>query len=152
MGSRVSTIVVGVDGSESARVALRFAFEEARRRGAAVRAVVAWQPPVGGDDAGLAMIDTGSLVEELSGEAYARLARELDEVADLAGDVTVERIAREGRPASVLLEEAAEADLLVVGSRGLGGFRGLLLGSVGQQCAHHAPCPLVIVPHARGLD
>jgi nucleotide-binding universal stress UspA family protein len=49
----------------------------------------------------------------------------------------------------VLLEEAADADLLVVGSRGLGGFRGLLLGSVSQQCAHHAPCPLVIVPHHR---
>ena len=51
----------------------------------------------------------------------------------------------------MLLEEAQDADLLVVGSRGLGGFRGLLLGSVSQQCAHHAPCPLVIVPHARDL-
>jgi nucleotide-binding universal stress UspA family protein len=51
----------------------------------------------------------------------------------------------------VLLEEAQDAELLVVGSRGLGGFRGLLLGSVSQQCAHHAPCPVVIVRHVRDL-
>jgi nucleotide-binding universal stress UspA family protein len=54
-------------------------------------------------------------------------------------------VVREGQPARVLLDEARDADLLVVGSRGLGGFRGLLLGSVSQQCAHHAACPLVIV-------
>jgi nucleotide-binding universal stress UspA family protein len=145
----VSTIVVGVDGSESARAALRFALQEARLRSAAVRAVVAWQVPVGAYEAALA---TGSLGEELSGAAHDRLAHELDQVADVAGDVTVERIVREGGPAGVLLDEAADADLLVVGSRGLGGFRGLLLGSVGQQCAHHAPCPLVIVPHPHELD
>jgi nucleotide-binding universal stress UspA family protein len=63
----------------------------------------------------------------------------------------VTKVVREGSASHVLLEEAADADLLVVGSRGLGGFRGLLLGSVGQQCAHHAPCPLVIVPHRREL-
>jgi nucleotide-binding universal stress UspA family protein len=60
----------------------------------------------------------------------------------------VERVVREGQPAEVLVEAAEDADLLVVGSRGLGGFRGLLLGSVGQQCAHHARCPVVIVPKA----
>ena len=53
----------------------------------------------------------------------------------------------EGQAADVLVTEAKDADLLVVGSRGLGGFRGLLLGSTSQQCAHHAPCPLVVVPH-----
>jgi nucleotide-binding universal stress UspA family protein len=51
-----------------------------------------------------------------------------------------------GQPAHILLEEAANADLLVVGSRGLGGFRGLLLGSVSQQCAQHCPCPITILP------
>jgi nucleotide-binding universal stress UspA family protein len=61
-------------------------------------------------------------------------------------------VVREGAPARVLLEAASDADLLVIGSRGLGGFRGLLLGSVGQQCTHHAPCPVVIVPHERELS
>jgi len=55
----------------------------------------------------------------------------------------------EGTAAAALVEESRGADLLVVGSRGLGGFRGLLLGSVGQQVAHHAACPVVIVPHGR---
>jgi nucleotide-binding universal stress UspA family protein len=54
-------------------------------------------------------------------------------------------ILREGQAAEVLVAEAHDAELLVVGSRGLGGFRGLLLGSVGQQCSHHASCPVTIV-------
>ena len=57
---------------------------------------------------------------------------------------------REGSAARVLIEEARNADLLVVGSRDLGGFKGLLLGSVSQACAHHAPCPLLIVPTRGG--
>jgi len=56
-------------------------------------------------------------------------------------------VLREGQAADVLVAESQDADLLVVGSRGLGGFRGLLLGSVGLQCAHYAGCPVVIVPH-----
>ena len=79
------------------------------------------------------------------------LERALEEADGRAAGVEVETVVREGAPAGVLLEEAQDAELLVVGSRGLGGFRGLLLGSVGQQCAHHAPCPVVIVPHARDL-
>jgi len=61
--------------------------------------------------------------------------------------VSVTRILRQGHAAQVLVAEAHDADLLVVGSRGLGGFKGLLLGSVGRQCAHHAACPVVIVPN-----
>jgi len=59
--------------------------------------------------------------------------------------VEIERRVVEGRPAAVLVDESQGADLLVVGSRGHGGFAGLLLGSVSQQCAHHAACPVVIV-------
>jgi len=59
--------------------------------------------------------------------------------------VEIERRVVEGRPAAVLVNESQGADLLVVGSRGHGGFAGLLLGSVSQQCAHHAACPVVIV-------
>ena len=57
----------------------------------------------------------------------------------------IERRVVEGAPATVLVDESRQADLLVVGSRGHGGFAGLLLGSVSQQCAHHAACPVVIV-------
>ncbi len=64
--------------------------------------------------------------------------------------VPITSIAREGQAAEVLVTEAKGAELLVVGSRGLGGFRGLLLGSVSQQCAHHASCPVLIVPSANG--
>jgi nucleotide-binding universal stress UspA family protein len=64
-----------------------------------------------------------------------------------APDAPIETRALEGQPATVLIDSSKDADLLVVGSRGLGGFRGLLLGSVGAQCAHHARCPVLIVPH-----
>ena len=65
------------------------------------------------------------------------------------GGVDIERRVVVGAPGAVLVAESREADLLVVGSRGHGGFAGLLLGSVSQQCAHHAACPVVIVPHTR---
>jgi nucleotide-binding universal stress UspA family protein len=146
----VSTIVVGVDGSESARDALRFALEEARLRGASVRAVAAWHVPV--TAYGDAFVPPNhELLSELEPQARRELERALADAGEQAAGVEVEPVVREGAPARVLLEEADKADLLVVGSRGLGGFRGLLLGSVSQQCSHHAPCPVVIVPHEREL-
>jgi nucleotide-binding universal stress UspA family protein len=146
----LSTVVVGVDGSESARAALRFALEEARLRGAGVRAVSVWHLPAVAYG-GAFVPPAPGLVAELEPGARRVLERALDEARDAVGDVEVETVVREGPPVRILLEEAQEADLLVVGSRGLGGFRGLLLGSVSQQCAHHAPCPLVIDPHGQDL-
>jgi nucleotide-binding universal stress UspA family protein len=151
MGAGMSSIVVGVDGSEGARVALRFALEEARVRGANVRAVAAWHVPALVYEGSFATPDT-RLLDELAADTAQTLARAVEEAVEEGSDVVVETVVREGQSADVLLDEAADADLLVVGSRGLGGFRGLLLGSVGQQCAHHAPCPIVIVPHDRKLD
>jgi nucleotide-binding universal stress UspA family protein len=143
-------IVVGVDGSGGARDALRFALEEARFRRAAVRVVAAWHVPVAAYGGAFVPPDP-ALVAEPDPDARRAAERALEDAGDLADDVDVETVVREGAPAQVLLEEADDADLLVVGSRGLGGFRGLLLGSVSQQCAHHAPCPVVIVPHRRQL-
>ena len=143
-------IVVGVDGSESARAALRFALDEARLRGAAVRVVGAWQVPIGAYGGAMVAPDPG-LVSELEPKTTRVIERALEEARDAAAGLEVETIVREGAPSGVLLEEAQDAELLVVGSRGLGGFRELLLGSVSQQCAHHAPCPVVIVRHVRDL-
>ncbi len=140
----MSGIVVGVDGSENSIRALRFAIEEARIRGCAVKAVHAWHVPPLAYEAGWAPapLDFGTF-EEIGRSA---LARSLEE-ADAAGSgVEIVPVVREGQPAAVLIEEAEGADLLVVGSRGLGGFRGLLLGSVSQQCAHHASCPVAVLP------
>ena len=144
-------IVVGVDGSESARAALRFALDEARLRGDAVRVVGAWHVPVAVYGGAYVPPDPG-LVRGLEPQMLLVLERALEETSETAADLDVETVVREGAPASMLLEEAQDADLLVVGSRGLGGFRGLLLGSVSQQCAHHAPCPVVIVPHGQELS
>jgi nucleotide-binding universal stress UspA family protein len=140
-----ATIVVGVDGSEGAVQALEFALEEARIRHADVKAVAAWH--VAG-----AAYDTGWVPVSVDPSDYEKIARaglekSLQEASVAESGVTVTQILREGQAADVLVAEAHGADLLVVGSRGLGGFKGLLLGSVGQQCAHHAMCPVAIVPN-----
>ncbi|HEU5404726.1 MAG TPA: universal stress protein [Gaiellaceae bacterium] len=140
------TVVVGVDHSEGAKEALRFALEEAKLRGASVRAVHAWTfvpPGAGFMEAEHTWADVD--VSELHGAAEAALESTIAEVSAADTGVTIERRVVEGSPAGVLVDEARDADLLVVGSRGHGGFTGLLLGSVSQQVAHHAACPVVIV-------
>lgn len=135
-------IVVGVDGSQAAREALRWAIDEARLRNAIVEAVYAWHQPF---MAGFMMegeLDLGHYEEE----AQKILDSAVDGMND-RGDVTIERKLVAGSAAGALVDEAKGAALLVVGSRGRGGFSGLLLGSVSQQAAHHAPCPVAIIPH-----
>ena len=146
----MSTIVVGVDGSEGARTALRFALQEARLRGADVRVVAAWHGPASMYGGELVPPDP-ALVAHLGAVARRAVELALEAAGDLADGIALETVVQEGPAARVLLDAAHDADLLVVGSRGLGGFRGLLLGSVSQQCAHHASCPVVIVPHRREL-
>jgi len=89
------------------------------------------------------------VIEDVRRAAEKLVESELAELGSALSGVDVERTVVEGAAAPALIEAAEGADLLVVGSRGRGGFAGLLLGSVGQQCAHHAPCPLVIVPPAK---
>jgi nucleotide-binding universal stress UspA family protein len=145
-GSR-GTVVVGVDGSAGARRALRWAAAEARLRGSRLLIVHAWNQayldvllvgPLGGFSSAAA--DMHEAAERLLEKATAGLDGE---------GVEIECRLVEGGAPEVLVAAAAEADLLVVGSRGHGGFAGLLLGSVSQQCAHHAHCPVVIVPAPR---
>ena len=136
-------IVVGIDHSDGAKAALRFALEEARLRRAKLRAVHAWKFDYLEAPGLMRTLPPGEY-ETLHSAAEAALDATFKEVGNAEG-VEVERRVVQGAPAGVLVEESRGADLLVVGSRGLGGFAQLLLGSVSQQCAHHAKCPVVIV-------
>ncbi|MEU8518062.1 universal stress protein [Streptomyces sp. NBC_01216] len=134
-------VVVGVDGSPASREALRWALRHARLTGATVTAVGIYDVP--GATAWSAPAVDAAFDEEQAREA---LTEELGSVLAPGDDVPpVEHHLVRGNPAKVLIEAAAGAELLVVGSRGRGGFASLLLGSVSQQCAMHAPCPVVIV-------
>ena len=137
-------IVVGVDGSETAKAAVRWAAAEARERGATLELVAAWDVPTNTYGFSLAPI-TDDVVTGLMKAAEENVGNALEVVRAEAGDVEATTTVLEGQAARVLLDVSNGADLLVVGSRGLGGFRELLLGSVSQQCAHHAACPVVIV-------
>ena len=146
-----SLIVAGVDGSEHSLAAIRWAAEETRIRGARLRLVAAWKastlmyaaeafpPPF--------TVDLESEVrrkaEQMLEQAFAAVAGELE-------GIEVERWVRNGPAANVLCDASTVADMLVVGSRGRGGFSGLLLGSVSHQCAQQASCPVVIVRGAPG--
>jgi nucleotide-binding universal stress UspA family protein len=131
-------IVVGVDGSEGSKAALRWAARQATLTGACLDVVMTWEVPVlpygvwaGYDASGQAQETLDATVEEILGSSKP--------------DHLVATVI-EGRPECALLEAAKKADLLVVGCRGHGLFGGLLLGSVSQRCATHASCPVVVVP------
>lgn len=150
----MAVIVVGVDQSEGAKAALRFALEEAKLRRATLRVVHAWQYGyIGATGVEGAYPALGGDIKELRAGAETALAETLRESIPEADTVEIERRVVEGRPAAVLVAESRDADLLVVGSRGHGGFSELLLGSVSQQVSHHAACPVVIVrPKAKDGD
>jgi nucleotide-binding universal stress UspA family protein len=154
----MAKVVVGTDGSPSAQRAVRWALGEARLRGAALHIVYAWMVPFVDalPEPWLIATPVGHTDDELH-DRLAAGARELLEAAvaeAMAAEPGLDVIGElaEMRPAAALLGAARDADLLVVGSRGHGGFAGLLLGSVSSQCVHHAPCPVVVVPaeHAEG--
>ncbi len=135
-------IVVGFDGSEGARAAFRWALDEARARQAPVRLVHAWQPAFVGGDAFLPVsADSQAMAQVAEHTLHAAVADEGTE------GVTVEHVAVCGSAPEALMQEAADATLVVVGSRGRGGFAGLLLGSVAQQLARHSETPVVVLPH-----
>lgn len=138
----VGPIVVGVDGSASSELPLRWAAEQARLTGQELHAVISWDPPIPYD----APV-TGEF--DWEGDAAGTLAKTVENVlGEAAGREVVRHVVR-GRPARVLVHAAGDADLLVVGSRGHGGFSGLLLGSVSQHVIAHAGCPVVVVHEQR---
>jgi nucleotide-binding universal stress UspA family protein len=171
---RVGRIVVGVDASPDARKALAWAAAEARVRQAQLQVVHAYHarelavpvyfpsqhavPSLTIADTeelpqaemGAAVHDRAEVEEAFRGKAEQLLDVLLAELDETASGVDVQRTVEEGRhPAEVLLDLSSDADLLVVGSRGQGGFGELLLGSVSHACVLHAVCPVVVVPDRR---
>jgi nucleotide-binding universal stress UspA family protein len=139
----VEKVVVGIDGSDASKAALRWAVEDARARGAEVVALHAYEVPVPAADAvPVAPVDLPALTAETHEGALRFVSEIVDEVVGKAVAVNVAPIAVEDEPVRALLDAARDADLLVVGHRGhrLSG----LLGSVSLECAQHAACPVLI--------
>ncbi|GLX54124.1 universal stress protein [Streptomyces hygroscopicus subsp. hygroscopicus] len=137
-------IVVGVDGSEGSRQALHWAVRQAALTGGRVEAVIAWDVPQFHGALGW-LPPSASDEAALEGRARSELTNAVEEAAAAHPAVEVSTVVRYGTPAGVLIDASHDAALLVVGSRGLGGFRGLLLGSVAQHCVQHAPCPVLVL-------
>lgn len=141
---KTELVVVGVDGSPSSEAALAWAVRYAGAIGARLRAVLAWHYPsaAGGPPVGVAPASVTSEVEQSRYEILDQA------IAATCGDeptLEIERKLVYGHPAQALIEESKEADLLVVGHAGHGGFRGMLLGSVGTHTVTHASCPVTVV-------
>ena len=136
-------IVVGVDGSPGSRKALTWAAAEAATHGSDLQVVNAWEhtlmPPAG------SVSVSEHEVPEDSQRTADDLVRIIKEELGDEPPVLVQPRVKQGRPAKVLIDESAEADLLVVGPRGHGGFAGLVLGSVSQHVAAYAKCPVTVV-------
>jgi nucleotide-binding universal stress UspA family protein len=137
-------IVVGVDGSESSKAALRWAVGQAKLSSVAVDAVFAWDYPT-------PWYGLVPPTDKEPGDYEAHARKVLDHAIDEAlgpgpgRPVALRPISAHGHPATVLLHAATGAQLLVVGNRGHGEFREALLGSVSMHCVQHAPCPVVVI-------
>jgi nucleotide-binding universal stress UspA family protein len=140
-------VVVGVDGSPSSRRALVFAADEAQRRAAELTVVSCFDVP------DMLWLGHGAAATPLDDrlQVARRAARKVvdEEVPDQSG-LQIDVVATTTAPTVALIDRSAEADLLVVGSRGRGGFRGLVMGSVSMQCMLHAHCPVAVVRASNG--
>lgn len=140
----MKTTVVGVDDSRGARDALAWAAEQAAATGGRLRVVHAYEFPVAWIDAYAPELPQWQ--ERARQDAQETIERVVSDVLEPGRREAVEVEVVEGNPADVLHDESRDAAVVVVGSRGRGGFAGLLLGSVSQRVAQHANCPVVIVP------
>lgn len=132
-------IVVGVDGSEPSKLALSWAVRISETTGASIDALTAWHFPV---NFGWGYASDGWDPEA---DATKCLTDSVDDVIGAERPTGLRLLVREGLSAKVLLDESKGATMLIVGSRGHGGFSGLLLGSVSANCAEHAKCPVLVV-------
>ena len=140
-------VVVGVDGSPCSEKALRWAIVQAQLTGARVEAVASWQDPVASGHYSFGFSPVVTDDEDWAAITEKHLQEAVGAAVDeLHPDVPVVTRVVQGHPAQVLLDAAAGARSLVVGSRGHGTLAGMLLGSVSQHCVQHAPCPVVDIP------
>jgi nucleotide-binding universal stress UspA family protein len=142
----IKQIVVGVDGSENSRAALHWAYGEAAHHGATLTVLTTWHSPGIPMSPPYGAVPPEDYEEQPRREALALLERFTAELSVQSPAVDIRTSIAEARNAAkVLIERSREADLLVVGSRGHGGFAGMLLGSVSQHVVSHAECPVVVV-------
>jgi nucleotide-binding universal stress UspA family protein len=141
-------IVVGVDGSEHAKAAMRWALTQARLTDATVEAVTAWQDPaMSGFSYGWSpMLFEGDSIATLTEKTLNETIAEVTAGRANGQRVEIKTRVVQGHPAQVMVEASTGARLLVLGSRGHSTFAGILLGSVSQHCVQHAPCPVVVIP------
>ena len=137
--NQANRVVVGIDGSAASEEALAWAADESRVRGAVLEIDHVWSLPNLGYGGFVAQID------DFEKDAKELLEKVTDRARKNHPDLTIESNLLEGPPAPALIVRGKRADLLVVGSRGHGGFAGLMLGSVSQQLVHHAEFPIVVV-------
>jgi nucleotide-binding universal stress UspA family protein len=136
-------VVVGVDGSESSKHALRWALFIAEASGSVLEAVTAWEPYTAYGWMGIGWSPMPDW--DPAQDAEKGLTATIDEVFGEQRPAELQLKVLEGNAAKVLLEVSQGARMLVVGSRGHGGFSGLLLGSVSASCTEHATCPVLVL-------
>ena len=143
-------IVVGIDGSDTSMRALDWAAAEARLRNVRLTVLHAWRPPFASELTTLASTPAAEAETIRSAEVTLRSA--LASIRGTGSNLEVDGMVVRGAPDEVLLDAAASASLLVVGSRGHGAVAGMVLGSVSARCVHEAACPVVVLPHAETLQ
>jgi len=150
-GSSEPLVVVGVDGSAESVAALSWAASYAAATGARIRAIIAWHYPAAAGPA-----PVGVAPKAISDDVRAQMQEAVDKtVTEVYGSSSPDKVETKvdyGHPAQVLIDEAQDADLLVVGNRGHGSFTGMLIGSVSIHCVTNAPCPVVVVRSNRPTD
>ena len=140
----MSGIIVGVDGSGHSRRALEWAMKEAAVRRVPLTVITVHEISVGYWGSGVVYPEDHAVAEHARRAVQLEVEKVLDSLGESRPSVTVQALS--GTPAHELLSAARDADMIVVGSRGTGGFARLLMGSVSTQVSHHAHCPVVVIP------
>jgi nucleotide-binding universal stress UspA family protein len=141
----IKLIIAGVDGSEKSQAALQWAYDEATHHGASLTVVMTWHVPTLPQSPPYGALTEKDYESRPKMDALGVLEGMVAKLEKRTPEVDLRTSIEEGNPAKVLIERSKGADLVVVGSRGHGGFAGMLLGSVSQHLVAHAHCPVVVV-------